>query len=247
MTSADEMHGGCTIKRMSSQTPQSDCGDFSVGLRVWRLAEFVLVFVAPPALYAWGIVRAMLIPAIGVMALVSLLVLRRDRGFAQGAVWNAKDLWRRLGSGGIMFLAAGMMMVVCVAWFLPDRLWALPRDRPVLWAAVMVLYPLLSVYPQELIYRAFFFRRYAPLFGAGWAMVLMSAAAFSYGHLIFGNWIAVGLTFLGGLLFAWRYRRTRSLLVTSLEHALYGQLIFTVGLGEFFYYGTMNLAETALR
>ena len=232
---------------MSYQTPQSDCGDVSARLRVWRLAEFVLVFVVPPALYAWGIVRAMLIPMIGVVALVSLLVLRRDRGFAQGALWNAQDLRRRLGSVGIMFMAAGTVMILCVAWFLPDRLWALPRDRPVLWAAVMVLYPVLSVYPQELIYRAFFFRRYEPLFGDGWAMVLMSAAAFSYGHLIFGNGIAVGLTFLGGLLFAWRYQRTRSLLVTSLEHALYGQLIFTVGLGEFFYFGTIRLAQTALR
>jgi uncharacterized protein len=214
---------------------------------LWRLAEFMLIFVLPPALYAFGIVRVMLIPAIGLMALLSLLLLRRDKSFPQSQLWNAHDLRRRLISVGLVFLVAGTLMTLCVAWLLPGRLWALLRYRPLLWAAVMVLYPLLSVYPQELIFRAFFFRRYAPLFGNGWAMVLMSAAAFSYAHLVFRNPIALGLTFLGGLLFAWRYRQTRSLLVTSLEHALYGQLIFTVGLGEFFYHGTIRLAETAMR
>lgn len=214
----------------------------------WRFAEFLLIFVLPPALYAYGIVpRVKLIPAIGVLAVLSLVLLRRDKSFPQSQLWNAQHLRQRLIRVGLVFVVAGTVMILCVAWLLPDRLWALPRYRPLLWALVMVLYPLLSVYPQELIYRAFFFRRYAPLFGNGWAMVLISAAAFSYAHLIFGNLIALGLTFLGGLLFAWRYWQTRSLLVTSLEHALYGQLIFTVGLGEFFYHGTIRLAETTLR
>ena len=52
------------------------------------------------------------------------------------------------------------------------------------------------------------------------------------------------LTLAGGLLFAHRYRQTRSLLVTSLEHAVLGQWIFTVGLGEYFLAGTIRLADT---
>ncbi|MEU4707697.1 hypothetical protein AB0G00_14815 [Nocardia salmonicida] len=40
-----------------------------------------------------------------------------------------------------------------------------------------------------------------------------------------------------GVLFATRYQRTRSLLTTSVEHALYGILMFTIGLGDFFYHG----------
>lgn len=233
---------------MSSPIPEHNCRPASTSVVAWRLTEFLAIFVLPPALYAYGIVpRVMVVPAIGVVALLSLLLLRRDKTFPQSQLWNAQDLRQRLMRVGPVFLFAAAVMILCVAWFLPDHLWALPRYRPLLWALVMVLYPLLSVYPQELIYRAFFFRRYAPLFGDGWAMVLMSAAVFSYAHLIFGNLIALGLTFLGGLLFAWRYRQTRSLLVTSLEHALYGQLIFTVGLGEFFYHGTIRLAETVLR
>lgn len=34
------------------------------------------------------------------------------------------------------------------------------------------------------------------------------------------------------------YRRARSLLAASIEHALYGMLVFSVGLGRFFFHGT---------
>ena len=58
---------------MSFQNRQSDAGPASGSLRVWRLTEFVLVFVLPPALYAWGVLRVILISAIGVAALLSQL------------------------------------------------------------------------------------------------------------------------------------------------------------------------------
>jgi len=39
------------------------------------------------------------------------------------------------------------------------------------------------------------------------------------------------------VLFAWRYQQSGSLFTSSLEHALYGCLMFTIGLGEYFYKG----------
>jgi hypothetical protein len=45
------------------------------------------------------------------------------------------------------------------------------------------------------------------------------------------------LSFLGGLLFAKTYRDTGSLRAVFVEHYIYGAVIFTVGLGEFFYNG----------
>jgi hypothetical protein len=45
------------------------------------------------------------------------------------------------------------------------------------------------------------------------------------------------MTTAGGLLFARDYARHRSLSLTCLEHSLYGCLIFTIGLGRFFYTG----------
>jgi hypothetical protein len=48
------------------------------------------------------------------------------------------------------------------------------------------------------------------------------------------------LTLAGGWLFARRYQRTRSLLAASVEHALYGVLAFTVGLGTLFYHAAVR-------
>jgi uncharacterized protein len=130
-----------------------------------------------------------------------------------------------------------VLMAVAVWLWDPGRLFDLPRTEPVIWAAVVVLYPLLSVYPQEVLYRAFLLHRYAPLIGTGRWAAAASAVAFGFAHLIFGNGVAVVLTLGGGWLFARRYQRSRSLLTVSVEHALYGVLIFTVGLGSLFYHG----------
>lgn len=43
-------------------------------------------------------------------------------------------------------------------------------------------------------------------------------------HAIYRNWVALLLTFLGGLLFARTY-----------QHTLYGWLLFTIDMGRFFY------------
>jgi membrane protease YdiL (CAAX protease family) len=49
------------------------------------------------------------------------------------------------------------------------------------------------------------------------------------------------LSFFGGLIFAWRYLRTNSFWAVALEHALYGNLIFTIGLGVYFFTGISSL------
>ena len=40
------------------------------------------------------------------------------------------------------------------------------------------------------------------------------------------------LTFLGGLIFAITYYKTKSTLLVSIEHAIYGCWLFTVGMGD---------------
>jgi membrane protease YdiL (CAAX protease family) len=110
------------------------------------------------------------------------------------------------------------------------------RSRPRLWLLIMIAYPVFSVYPQEIVYRAFFFHRYAAILPTQTSMVVASAAFFALGHVFFLRpWIAMSLTFAGGLLFSYHYAISRSLLLASIEHALFGQLIFTIGLGRFFY------------
>jgi hypothetical protein len=84
---------------------------------------------------------------------------------------------------------------------------------------------------QGIIYRLFLFDR--------WGIVLVSAAAFGFVHIVFRNALAVALTLRAGLLFAVRHWQTGSLMASSFEHALYGCAILTIGLGHWFYHGAV--------
>jgi uncharacterized protein len=136
----------------------------------------------------------------------------------------------------LRFAICGTALTVATWLLLPHLFLSLPREHPVFWLVIMVLYPVLSVWPQEVIYRRFLFHRYARVFGKT-GVVLASALAFGFAHVIFLNPVAVTLTTAGGAMFAWNYARERSLYLACLEHTLYGCLVFTIGLGQFFYTG----------
>ena len=128
--------------------------------------------------------------------------------------------------------------------FQPEQFLSFPRTRPIFWAIVMVFYPLFSALPQELAYRTFFFHRYGALFGArALAAVLTCGALFGFAHIIIGSWVSIVLSAGFGVLVAYRYSKHRSLLGAWLEHSLYGNMIFTVGLGRYFFTGHALLAH----
>jgi membrane protease YdiL (CAAX protease family) len=170
-------------------------------------------------------------------AVAVFLHLRRQPGFDRRDLLRAGALRPALPGILAMWAAGSALMIAGVALLDPGHLVDLPRQQILLWAAIVVFYPLVSVYPQELLFRAFLLHRYAPVFGTGRVAAAASAVAFGFAHLLFGNVVAVLMTLLGGWLFARRYQRTASLLTVSLEHALYGITIFTVGLGRLFYHG----------
>src|SRR5262249_14321435 len=143
----------------------------------------------------------------------------------------------------VTFVIAAPLLVLLAWWLRPDNLFAFPRQRTYLWLLVMLLYPLISVYPQEIIFRAFFFQRYRVLFGDGAGIIVAGAVAFGWAHIIFQNWVAILLTFAGGVLFARTYQHTRSLLFVAAEHALYGCFLFTVGYGHYLVDGTLRMAR----
>ncbi len=134
-------------------------------------------------------------------------------------------------------LLALPLLILTTRWLAPEYWLAFPRERPGLWALVMVLYPFLSALPQEFLYRRFFFWRYAPLLGEGALRVGVNALLFGWLHAMYDNAPALILSTIGGLFFAGTYAHTRNLALVWIEHALYGQLLFTLGLGRFFYEG----------
>lgn len=200
-----------------------------------RLFEFIVLFVTLPI--AFMMVSAnvrMLIPVLVATGTVVFLVLWLDPTFDRRRLVNAGALRRELPTIAALGLLGGAGILVAV-WLFEERgpFW-LPANKPLLWAAIMVGYPVFSVYPQELMYRAFLMHRYRPVFPGRWMMIAASGAAFGFAHIVLENWVAVAMTMVGGVLFAWRYDRARSVAAVWLEHALWGCLIFTIGLGSYF-------------
>lgn len=200
--------------------------------------EFSLLFVVIPLLIFYRLVPNLPILYLLLGAFAAYLILRHSSGLSSsrpiswhGVLPRLAPLLRR----DAVFLA---LLGVAVRLFASELLFSLVKRAPLFWVLIMILYPLVSVYPQEFLYRAFFFQRYQPLFGSGWGMILASSLAFGFVHIIFGNWLAVALCCLGGLLFSLTYQHSGSLLLTCIDHAIFGNFIFTIGLGQFFYHGS---------
>ncbi len=207
-------------------------------MRTLRAAELLVLFAALPAVLAWAWVRPPVIPPLLLAAAACFTLLWRDPAFDRRDLWRAEAVPRALPAILLRFAAGGAILALATALLTPEALLALPRREPRLWIVVMIGYPLVSVFPQEVIFRAFFLHRYRELLGP--AALAASAFAFAWAHVLFRNWPAVLLTLPAGLLFAATYRRHRSLACAVLEHALWGDLVFTLGLGRFFYSGLIG-------
>ncbi len=203
--------------------------------RAARLFELVAVFIALPTAFRLGYIDLPLIGAIVLMAVAAAAVLLFDRSFDRRSLWRTETVRRELPRILVIFAIAATLGAIIVLTSSREQFLELARHKPGLWAAIMVLYPVFSVYPQEIVFRGFFFHRYAPLFRHPWALIIVSAFVFGYVHLVMGNALAVVLSAIGGVLFGWTYLRTKSLPAVVVEHALYGCFIFTVGLGRYFY------------
>lgn len=209
-------------------------------LKARRALEFALVFLGLPLLTGWQseTLRRWIIPQILLLGLICLVVLLRDPAFDRRALRGFPRLWQPcLLRIGLLFLVGGAAVFGWAAWSREVDLFSFPRQRPGLWLLVLMLYPLVSALAQELIFRVFIFHRYRLLFPTPGRMIAASAVAFSLAHFILGNWQAPALTLFGGLLFAWTYARARSLPLVALEHGLWGDWLFTLGLGRYFYGG----------
>lgn len=208
--------------------------------KVYLGAEYAVAFFGLVIVYTVFLSGTSPIPVLVALAVVVVVYLWRSPDFDKASLWRPGRLPGQLSSIALLWGLTAVGSTIVVLVFRPELFLGFPRSEPVDWAFVMVFYPLLSVYPQELLFRSFLFQRYAPLFGDGTGMVAASAAAFGFVHIAFGNWISVLLSTAGGWIFASRYRRSRSLFTVSVEHGLYGMLMFTVGLGIYFYHGAVD-------
>lgn len=213
-----------------------------INRKLYLLAEVFTLFILLPSAILFFQLHKFFILILWIFAFLCFSYLKKDKDFDQKS-WTRKEAINQNNLKRILliFLLATILISIYTYIFEPARFMQFPLTNPVLWGIVMVLYPILSVYPQEIIYRAFFLHRYKAIFRSQSLLIISSAASFGYAHIIFHNFIAVFLSFIGGILFGLNYRKNKSLLLVSLEHALYGCMIFTVGLGWYFYRGSVGI------
>ena len=222
-------------------------GPISIPWRLWLLFEMLVLYVGAPLLlyvmvFGYKIPLFQLLPPIG---LAFLLILAFDRNFSWWQLLFQHIHFRDLASMLGMFLVAAPAIAAFAYAENPGQFFRFPRVAWDAYVLIMIGYPVISVTVQELLFRVLYFQRYAPFFGTTETgrllAICVGAIFFAFAHVIFDNWPSIWISLVGGIVLGARYERTRSFWLVWLEHSLYGNLIFTVGLGRYFYTGVSNL------
>jgi len=204
---------------------------------LYLTVELLFLFVLIPFLFAFFKVNPVLIiPGLFSLTFITWRILQKDSNYRREYEFSVIKL--RLFLPG--FLVIGFLLAAVSGIYLfnfePDNFMFMPRRHTSIWVAVIFLYPIFSGLPQEFIYRRFFFTRYSSLMSEK-DLILFSAITFGFMHIIFHNLLAPSLSLAGGYLFARTFSQSRSIIITSIEHGLYGIIIFTTGLHNYFYDG----------
>ncbi|MDB4145985.1 hypothetical protein N9736_04905 [Amylibacter sp.] len=117
-----------------------------------RYVELIIFFIVIPLVLAIYLPPKAMYPVLSISTLLGLILLHLTKGF----------LWRNL-LGKIHFVPVISLSLITfifsslLCWIiLPERLWSIILTAPYMLIAIAILYPLLLVIPQELIYRVYF-------------------------------------------------------------------------------------------
>lgn len=196
-----------------------------------KIFEMCVLFVAVPTTLLLpihhGIILFLILAAIGYAT--RLLIQDPEVTWKSLYQIDVRDFKSFIFLRVILFMIASTFLMW---WLIPEKLFIVVWENPLLWVAMTIIYSLFSVYPQEILYRVFFYRRYRHLVSNQWLFLGLNAVIFCYAHVVFFNTLVFALTLGGGILFAYSYQRKGSIMLTTIEHSLYGWWLFTLGIGD---------------
>ena len=199
--------------------------------KTYRLFEALILFVLLPVSLVFPYDFRVKIGIIGIAFCYLLYLLLAKMG-VKLRIKEPLDWSAFFKSIAIRFVVIAVITTLYVYVMDSAALFCVPRSDLKLWGLILFIYTFLSVWPQEVIYRTFFFNRYADFFSNPNLLIVFNALVFMLAHLFFRNMLVLVLTAIGGLLFAYTYHKTRSTTLVSIEHAVYGNWLFTVGMGQ---------------
>ena len=192
--------------------------------------ELIFIFLFLPAiLFFFNFTVLIFLILLGVFFL-TFRILKNDKKF-KFTVLKKKIDWIFCLLCFVIFFIGGFIYTLI---FEKESIFQLPRENPLLWITILFFYPLISVIPQEFIYRVFFFHRYQSLFNNKIYLIVINLIMFSFAHIVFQNFHAIFITALVSPIFAIAYLQ-KSFLTCVIIHSFGGQIIFTLGLGKYFF------------
>lgn len=197
---------------------------------VYKLTEFFLIFIILPVSFALNYpfkLKAFLAIS-GFIYVIYVLLKIEGNQFRIAPNLKWMRFWKYVF---LKLLIIGVLTIGYILLTARGDLFHVLYEKPKLWIIILFAYAMFSVYPQELIYRTLYFQRYGSLFKSRSLLVFVNAIVFSLAHIFYRNSLVLLMTFLGGILFALTYMKTKSTLLVSIEHAIYGCWLFTVGMG----------------
>ena len=194
-----------------------------------KLEFFVIFFILPSAIFFLDSSIIVFLTLYLVFTL-SIVILYFDKSFSFTSLRKKVD-WKFIIIFSLIFFSLSFFYVILVD---KDLLFIFPKTNFELWLLVILIYPFLSVIPQEIVYRVFFFQRYFPNERSFYFLTLLNMIVFSYGHIVFNNVHAILITAIVSPIFTYAYLK-KSFFTCIVLHALGGQIIFTLGLGKYFF------------
>lgn len=196
----------------------------------YKSIEFFIVFILIPVSFviSYSVWIKLALGGCGFVYILFLILKVEKISFT-----ISKDIyWKRFWKNTVLkFVMIAILTTLFVFFTDKNILFEIVRTKPLLWLFILFFYSVFSVYPQELLYRTLYFKRYKSLFKSDWLFVFVNAIVFSLAHLMFKNTLVLIITFVGGILFSLTYMKTKSTLLVTIEHAIYGSWLFTVGMG----------------
>lgn len=197
---------------------------------IYKASEFFIIFILIPVSFALSYSPwiKLGVGLFGFLYIIYVLLKVEKKKFNVSPNLDWKRFWKQT----LVKLMAISTLTTLFVWITNEELlFNVLLNKPKLWIFILFIYSFFSVYPQELIYRTFYFDRYKIFFSNEKLFIFINAIVFALAHIFFKNTLVLVLTFLGGLLFALTYNKTKSTLLVTIEHAIYGCWLFTVGMG----------------
>lgn len=192
--------------------------------------EFFFIFLIIPSTIFFLDSSIIIFLTLYLVSILSLVILYFDKTFLFTSLKKKID-WTFVIIFSVIFFFLGFFYVLLVD---KNLLFIFPKTNFKLWLIVIFIYPFLSVIPQELVYRVFFFQRYFPNINRFYFPMFLNLVVFAYGHLVFSNMHAIIITAIVSPIFTYAYLK-KSFLTCVILHSLGGQIIFTLGLGKYFF------------